>query len=493
MNANNQRGTWLAEMMLVLTILQASSFTLTVVFRGPLQSDFLIGMVTTLWLAMYIFSAVGLFAAHGINWITWLVRYRLILTLLLTGTVFSTAWSVETSLTLERSIHLVGTTIVALYLGFSLPLSQMLKTSAWVLGLLMLLSIVASLLVPELGIEDYEGQLVWAGVLPSKNNLGFWAAITIILCSSLCFWSVSTEHRVLYVVIILLSLVCLFNSVSATSLLALCCAGLIMVYLHMAFSLRLSMLAMILLGGLVLCILGMVAYLIDTAELIGRSDDLTGRGEVWVQTWQLILERPLTGYGYGALWDPTPESLWIQQSLTDFSWTVYHAHNGFLQIASEIGLPLSILAVIMIAQLLIEIIFCHYQRQQPGVLFVLGFTVALLISNYSEARFLVNRELYWVFLIALPASMLREVTLFKAADTFGMAPGQSIYDASILRSSLDRKVRKIATKQRIKQRQPLKQIDSANMAEKKNRTIFNAADNGKMLRLKTNRRQRNAG
>ena len=494
MNLTQQRVPWLAVITLVLTILQASSFTLTIVFRGPLQSDFLIQMVTLLWLAMYACSAVGLFAAHGMNWITWLVRYRLILTLLISGTVFSAAWSVDSSLTLERSIHLIGTTLVALYLGFTLPLVQMLKTSAVVLGLLMLLSLLAALLLPELGLEDYEGTRVWAGVLASKNTLGFWAAITCILCASLCFWSVSREYRLMYLSIMLLSLACLYNSVSATSLLALITAGLIMLYLHFTFSLRLSMLAMIFLGGLVLSMVGLAIYFIDTAELIGRSDDLTGRSEVWEQTWKLILERPLTGYGYGALWDPTPDSLWIQQSLTDFSWTVYHAHNGFLQLASEIGLPLTILAVVMLVQQLVEITFCHYQRQQPGVLFVLGFTVALLISNYSEARFLVNRELYWIFFIALPASMLRQIIVVPAVDRLSMAPGfHSIYDAGSLRKSLERKARKLSFKERMKKHQPMKEIIPSNVADKDNGAIFNAADTGKLLRLKNNRRQRKAG
>jgi len=104
-------------------------------------------------------------------------------------------------------------------------------------------------------------------------------------------------------------------------------------------------------------------------------------------------------------------SQYIQHSLLDFSWTVYHAHNGFLHVASEIGLPLAIIGVLMVFQQLIEVIYCQYQQQQSGTLFVLAFTVALLLSNYSEARFLVNREMYWIFFIAMPISMLRQVSV----------------------------------------------------------------------------------
>lgn len=454
------RAPLLPWLMLILMLHQASSFTLSLTFRGPIASDTLAALVTKVWLAMYAWSALGLFVTSGINWITWLVRYRLLLICVLTGTAFSVAWSIDSSLTIERSVHLVGTTLVALYIGFSLPLNQILKTSAVVLSLIMITSIVAALLVPELGLEEYQGRLVWAGTLASKNTLGFWAAINFLLCASLCFWTIPTAHRLLYVAGALLSLLCLYNSVSATSLLALLTGGAVMLYLHAAFSLRLSMLAMTFLAALVLCMLGMAFFFIDTAELIGRSGDMTGRGEVWAQTWKLILERPLTGYGYGTIWYPTDDTLWIQKTLTDFSWTVFHAHNGLLQLASEIGLPLTALALIMIAQQLVEIVYCQYKRQQPGVLFVLAFTVALLVSNYSEARLLVNRELYWIFFIALPVSMLRQVSVSGLHAEHSAGASQATFGNAIKsRKARDRKAYHTTLKERMKQHSGLKVIN----------------------------------
>ncbi|MGQ7844261.1 O-antigen ligase family protein [Granulosicoccus sp. 3-233] len=401
----------LASLMLVLTLLQGTSFTLTLAVRSPFAGDLPVTLVTLLWLVMYLTSAVALLASFGLNWLTWLVRYRLALILVVAGTAFSTAWSVDPNLTIERSVHLIGTTLLAIYLGFSLPLSQILRISATTLGLLMFGSALAAWFMPSLGLEQYEGQLVWAGITASKNTLGFWSAITALLLSSLCFWPISTARRVTCLILIVPALLCLYFSVSATSALALICATLVMLYLHTTRSLRMGMLSMSVLGLLVAALLAMAFSYIDTAELIGRSGDLTGRGDVWQQTWQLILDRPLTGYGYGTLWYPTDDSVWIQQSLTDFSWTVFHAHNGLLQIASEIGLPLTALAVFMIVQQLIELFHCQYQRPFPGVLFALGFMIALLVSNYSEARLLVNRELYWILFVTLPISMLQQVTL----------------------------------------------------------------------------------
>lgn len=459
-NTTEYRTPLIATALLALTLMQASTFNLSLAFRGPLASDALVSLITLLWLAMYALSAVGLFVSHGINWITWLVRYRLLLTLLLAGTVLSVSWSVAPSLSVERSIHMVGTTIIALYLGFSLPLNNMLKVSAAVLGFIMLSSIIAALTLPDLGLEMYQGRQVWTGTLASKNTLGFWAAITVLLCASLCTWHISRAQRLLYLVIGILALLCLYKSVSATSLLALFCAGLIMIYLHVTFSLRLGALAMALLGIFVIGLAGVAFHFIDTAELIGRSGDLTGRADVWAQTWALILERPLTGYGYGTLWFPTAETIGIQQSLTDFSWTVFHAHNGLLQIASEIGIPLTILAILMIVQQLIEIVYCQYQRQQPGVLFVMGFAVALLLSNYSEARLLVNRELYWVFFIALPISMLMQVSLVSEQSASVPNAGvSSATGAQRLRALHKRKAEKNTLKKRMRNQNKVKVIN----------------------------------
>jgi len=462
------RAPLLPSVLLVLTLLQGSSFSLSLAFRGPLANDVLISLVTLVWLAMYAFSLMALIVSYGVNWISWLVRYRLLLTCLLAGTAFSAAWSVDTSLTLERSIHLIGTSIVAIYLGFSLPLNHILRISAMVLGFIMLSSVGAALLVPGLGIEEYQGQSVWAGTLASKNTLGFWAAVSVLLSASLACWAISTERRLMYSFIAALSLLCLYQSVSATSLLALISASLIMIYLHICFNLRLSMVAVVLLGLLVGSVIGFALYFIDTAELIGRSGDMTGRGEVWAQTWQLILNRPLTGYGYGTLWFPTDDSIRIQQSLTDFSWTVFHAHNGLLQVASEIGLPLTLLALLMIFQQVIEVGYCQYKRQQPGVLFILGFLVALLLSNYSEARLLTNRELYWIFFIMLPVSMLQQVSLSSTqTDKFpSPAPRETTDTTTRLRKTRARKAHHQQLKERIKNLSGIKVLNSADtMAE----------------------------
>ncbi len=402
------RGSSIAVALLVLTILLGTSALHSTMSHFVPQLNTL---VTLIWVAAYLAAFAGLMFSHGINWISWITRYRILLVVLLLGCIISVTWSPIPAVSAERVVHLFGCSILAIYIGFMVPLLTILRVFAVVLGGIMLTSVVAAVALPDFGIEAYEGTQVWRGVLNSKNALGFWAAVGVLLYVTLF---PSTHTAFFKLCCLLLAGVCLgvlYLSHSATSLLALLIAGSICLYIYIAIRFQLGFIRMAIMAILFVGLVAMVAANIDTAELVGRTDDLTGRGEVWTQTWKLIMSKPLTGYGYGALWFPTDSTLWVQQSLTDFTWVVFHAHNGLLQVASEIGLPLACLALLMVAQQLIEIFYCQYEKQQVGVLFVLGFVIAYLVSNFSEARFLVNRELYWIFFLALPISMLRQINV----------------------------------------------------------------------------------
>jgi exopolysaccharide production protein ExoQ len=407
------RGSVLAVCLLVLTILLGTGVlpTMATFVGGPIE-----GAITPLWGLLYGLAFLGLMFSHGINWISWLIRYRILLVFLMLGTILSVSWSIDAQVSAERTIHLIGSTLIAIYIGFTIPLLITLRIFAVVLAICILATIATALGMPDLGIENYEGSQVWRGVFTSKNDLGFWAGVGVLLYVTLSDSTHGTLLKMLCFLMAGLCLAVLAMSQSATSLLAMLIAGSLSLYLFIASRFQLSFIRMTVMAILFTAMIALVISNIETAELVGRSGDLTGRGEVWRQTWRLILERPLTGVGYGALWFPTDATIWIQQSLTDFTWVVYHAHNGLLQVASEVGLPLALIALLMVAQQLIEIFYCQYERQQVGVLFVLAFVTAFLISNFSEARFLVTRELFWIFFIALPISMLRQINLVSTDE-----------------------------------------------------------------------------
>jgi len=371
----------------------------------------LIPLNTSCWFGLYIAAFLGLMISNGINWISWLIRYRVLLIILLVGALLLTPWSVDPTLSVNRITHLVGSTLVAIYLGFTLPMTRMLKLLAATLFLLLASSVVAGLALPLYAWEIHLDSLALKGLLDNKNTLGFWAGIGLLLFPWAALQQKDLFMRFFWACSTIVALIVLIQSRSAGSIIAISVALALIAYLVASDKFKLGFFALSLVGVLLVALLFLVFHGMNVAEVSGRSDDLTGRTEVWSQTWRLVQQRPLTGYGYGTLWFPTDTTRWIQERYTDFTWLVYHAHNGALHLASEVGLPMAALAILFVIQQMVELVYCQLRQKHVGALVALGFTVAFLISNYSEARFMQSRELFWLFFVAMPISLMRQIEI----------------------------------------------------------------------------------
>lgn len=78
--------------------------------------------------------------------------------------------------------------------------------------------------------------------------------------------------------------------------------------------------------------------LMDSAAifaLIGRDPSFTGRVPLWMMSTEAVLAKSMLGYGYGAFWDldfVTTQYIWKM-----INWEAPSAHNGYLDIALQIG------------------------------------------------------------------------------------------------------------------------------------------------------------
>ncbi len=405
------RPTTADVVMLFIALLQGTGVS------ASLLGDFLAlaaadGVVTALWLALYGWAALRLFYYDGASWLFWLLRYRLLLVLLVAGVVVSVSWSIDPMLSLRRVIHFAGTALLAFYIGYIFPIRQLLLLTASGLGLLLLASVMVALLLPDLGIQRYEGKLVWKGLFFDKNSLGFSAATTMLLSVTLAWNVTGMTQRLIFLLLAGVAAVALLGSQSATSLVAVSVGLGVMLFLFGVARAGLSRTAAVVLLSIAAVLAILTLNGVDISILfsaLGRSSDLTGRQEVWEAVGYLIAQRPWTGTGYGTIWFPTAESEWQQQML-NLTWVAHHAHNGFFQTASQLGLPATALAVFFLLQLQIEAvaIYLYVPRWLPS-LAIVGFEVAFLIANVTEAYFMVDRSLFWLLQISLPISLLRSV------------------------------------------------------------------------------------
>ncbi|WP_420450777.1 O-antigen ligase family protein [Ilumatobacter sp.] len=101
----------------------------------------------------------------------------------------------------------------------------------------------------------------------------------------------------------------------------------------------------------------------------GKDLTLTSRTEIWAGVWTVIKERPWTGYGSGGVWlDPAAEP--TSTILRPLGFSVFHSHNGFL----EVWLQFGIIGLVLLL---------------GTMLLVVKHGVALLADNVKAGMFLI--------------------------------------------------------------------------------------------------------
>lgn len=364
---------------------------------------------TPLWLAIYAWAATTLLWRHGVLCVTWLLRYRPLLVAVTAAAGASYLWSIDPSLTLQRSVHLLGTSLLAFVVGYHLTTRTLVTVLTWTFACLLLGGAIAAVAAPDIGLQVIDGGRAWRGLQGDKNGFGFTAALAALYFFGRVL-AADVRRRGTNLCLGLLALGALVMSDSATSIVA-CAIGATAIMMFGASTLmRLNGLVAVclLIVGAVLAVA--LVSLVDAGALfqvVGRSLDFTGRSEVWEAAWALTQRRPWLGFGYGAVWFPRPELVDAQAALLGTTWSAAHAHNGFLQVASELGLPAAAAAVAIVLRLLIEPIRLYLRQPSPLVLFVIGLQVAFAVSNMSEARLFVDRSFHWIIAIALSVALLR--------------------------------------------------------------------------------------
>jgi O-antigen ligase len=388
---------------------------------------------TYFWLASYLWVGGTLSRRYGIRWIFWLIRYRFLLGIVLLVALGSVLWSIDPILSLQRAIHLIGTTLIGFYVGFHVPPRITLFLLSRALTIIIVGNVFVALVFPGIGQEDLFGEHVWKGWHFHKNGLGFTATIAC-LFFSIRTLSVEVKNRWVYWALCALSFLLLIKSGSATALITLLSGAGIAISLSFAKRLGLSGQMIGFLLSFYLAMMGVVGAIIFFAgdiemvtRLVGKSGDLTGRTGLWEMVVSLIKERPWLGFGYGALWSPKPGTESVIGPLLEnqLGWLPPHAHNGFLNIASESGLPIAIIATIFSIQSIIKPLRLYLRWPSPSALLVVALLCALIIRAFSEPVIFTDRSLNWIIFIALPILLLRSAQRIDMVSKKQKAPGES--------------------------------------------------------------------
>lgn len=319
-------------------------------------------------------------------------------------TMASVLWSAEPDVTLRRSAAFAGTTAFGFYLAARFDTASLLRLLGWGLGLAAVLSLVFSVALPSYGVESGVHAGAWRGVYPQKNGLGQTMVLSTLVFLLLALGA--GRRRWIAGGFAALSAALVLASTSMTALaVLLCCVLLIPLFraLRLHPTLALSILAwVVLLTG------AGAAWVIGNAEALlvsmGKDPTLTGRTPLWEILIEMIGERPWLGYGYSAFWlgmeGPS------RRVLSVIDWGTPHAHNGFLDLALQLGLVGVLVFAVGFAIAAARSVGALRASPGPAGLWPLLFLTYMVLYNLSETTLLQQNNLYWVLYVATVCSWI---------------------------------------------------------------------------------------
>ncbi len=314
--------------------------------------------------------------------------------------LMSTLWSAEPAETLTSALLFAAITAYAFYMVMRYSLEEILVLLSCIFLISGALNLVFVQAFPQYGIAK-GGE--WSGVLSTKNQLGY--LTTLGIPTLLITAMIGRRWRLVCLAGTALLAFLLVMSQSTTALVA---TILLTVSLPI---LRIFRASSTLRGAAMLGIFGnglvIAAVATNQIEVItgwaGKDPSLTGRTPIWEATLDIILERPLIGYGYqaafGGYFSPAHE-IWILNP-----WEPTDSHNALLQIWIEVGLIGVVLFLAVLARALSNGI--RLTAIVPGAVGLWPITMFSLaiVTGISESG-IQSEEFGWVMFViaALAAS-----------------------------------------------------------------------------------------
>ncbi len=380
--------------------------------------------------AVLAFSGMAIFTHHrrmlpALGW-AWLP-------LLIVAIAFlSAVWSEVPDIVMRRSLNLLGTTLFGVYLAARWrpgDVARMLVAA----GIIMALSsIVLTVVSPGNAIMAggaVDGAL--RGAFSHKNMLGWVSGLVIIAC----VWVVASgqRHR-LAIVTLILTVPLWLASRSLTGLGATIITGLACMAM---LGMRLGAMTRLVWGYLVIVSGTIAVSILATGggiflRLVGRSEDLTGRGPLWDQLERAIAEHPLLGYGFQSFWQP--ESGWRDRIAASVGWLVPTAHNGWIDIWLSLGLLGLVPVTILVLRNLWRSSITAVEGRLPGAGLIFALNTYFLVVSFSESNLVTPGMVSWAIHVASAVWLAKHYRVRartatrRAAFVWRMAPRATAQD-----------------------------------------------------------------
>ncbi|AFY87636.1 O-antigen ligase family protein [Chroococcidiopsis thermalis] len=325
------------------------------------------------------------------------------ITVLLGLCFVSLLWSAAPTVTLVRSVAILGTSLFGIYLATRYSLKEQLQLLAWTFGIVIVFSIIFIVFLPRYGLMSGLHTGKWRGIFAHKNVLG-----NLMVLSSMVFLLVALNERKYKILLwggFASSTVILLQTKSSSSLIIffiIMSVFLTIRSIRMPYVLTIPTLLLLALIGqiLYLWLADNTTYLLSS---IGKDTTLTGRVDLWPAVLDKIWQRPWLGYGYSGFWGGWDrESAYVWRVT---GWTPPNSHNGFLDLWLDLGiLGLLIYLLGFLASFLKSLVWVRISRTSIS-LWPVMYIIYFWLSNQTETTLLKQNEIYWLLYVTVIFSM----------------------------------------------------------------------------------------
>jgi O-antigen ligase len=350
----------------------------------------------------------------------------------------SLAWSHYPAASAIGISTTLATVFVGVVMAHTLSLANLLRSLSvalrWVLGLSLVFELAVEVLIgrPVLPLwVDYDGVIprafFWSrsllfdggriqGIPGNSNLLGFAALLAAIVFSIQL--AESRVSRAAGIGWLTTAIAVLLLTRSSTVLIASIGAIFAVVIVLVARRLSSQGRAVLAAGTFALLIAGAslaVVFRSPLLTLLGRSDDLTGRVEIWDRVLQLVAQRPVQGWGWVSYWAP-----WVDpyDDLVVLRGVRYlQAHSAWLDVLLQVGILGIVVFGILVATTTMRVLSWSIDpyldgSPMPAVLRLLpvALLASLVVQSIAESRLIIEAGLVLLVYLCV-SSRLRGRTL----------------------------------------------------------------------------------
>ena len=357
---------------------------------------------------LFLLCMVALIGKHD-EILTFILKEKY-LTLFMAWAFLSVAWSDYPMVSLKRCISLFGEIVICLAALLHFRWSEVaLKPMRTIMSIYLPLTILSIIFVPEAIQWEFPA---WRGLADTKNNLGQVTLFSIIIWLVIIQMNRNRPVNAIHFTMLAMAVIALLGAQSTTAFLI--SGFLLSVHgvLYFGKLLRRGEVArfyavFVVSGGLLIASLIIFVspeILEALVGVFGKDLTFSGRVDLWQAVLLMTQDKFITGWGLGGFWVEGSEHL--RPLFEQFIWIPNQAHQGYIDIISQVGVVGFVFLVLMIVSY-----FRRLNQLKKGQFWKWLF-LSILILNLQESVFFRPRHIgHFLFIftyVALHTDLIKE-------------------------------------------------------------------------------------